>query len=294
MTSHGIIATDNLPTAGAIVYWRLEGALDVERLRAAWEAAGLPAELLPDTPPTTTALARAVRERQGGRVLVRPLEGKGGYAVVHERARGDDLSHSVQLSVKLDPTGRLLFQQPGGGWVRAAALPNTGAAEIAGAYERHLMECAAEDVGTWLVRLVTKFVDGVGLRDTGGIYYVPPAHVAVWDLIAGCVREVSAHRTFRIPAVRSSEAVQAVLDAVEQEARREFDGMMEEAKGALGERAINARYDRVEDVERKVARYEEMLGQRLDSFRERAEELRAALAVAMLKAEAAAERAAET
>jgi hypothetical protein len=233
-----------------------------------------------------------VREQQRGRTLVRPLAGKKGYAVVRERAEGDDLTHAVDLNVKLDAVGRPLFQTPGGAWSRPDACAHPLAPVVAEAYERHLQECAAEDVGPWLVRLVA-FVDGVSLRDSGGIYYVPPAHVKVWEDVCAAVSAVSLHRTFRIPAMRAEDTVAAVLDAVEQEAAREFDQMMEEVgKENLGERALAARYSQVENVEAKVGRYEAMLGTKLGSFRERLEELRAALAAASLKAESASSEAA--
>lgn len=284
-----VVVTENLKGSGEVAYWRLHGALDVARLREQWEAADLPERLLPQLPGPATALSRAVREQQKGRTLVRPLEGKKGYAVVSERAAGDDLKHAVELRVRLDAVGRLQFASGASAtWARADACGNPLAGAIAAAYERHVSQCAAEDVGPWMVRLVS-YVDGVGLREGGGIYYVPPFTRGTWGDIVACIQAVSEHRVFSIPAMRAEETMAAVLDAIEHEARAEFDGVMQAiGEEGVGVRALANRHAHVEGVEAKVGRYEELLGVRLDSMRERLTELRAALAAATLKAEAAA------
>lgn len=106
---------------------------------------------------------------------------------------------------------------------------------------------------------------------------------------------VSSNIVFRIPAMRSKDALNAVLDAVEREAAADAQAMEEELQAAResskdwAERSIATRYARLEATEGKVERYENLLGQRLDSIRDRLNELRAGLAAASMSSQAAAD-----
>jgi predicted nucleic acid-binding Zn-ribbon protein len=100
------------------------------------------------------------------------------------------------------------------------------------------------------------------------------------------LRKVSGHVVNRVPAMRSSDAVDAILDAITQEAEYETKRMEEDLEEAkLGARGFENRIARTDEVESKVSRYEELLGRKLDTIRERLEALRANLTVAMMKAD---------
>lgn len=277
MSAQGIFATEDLATAGALIYWRLDGALDAAVFAEAWSLAGLPEKHLPETPAPSTALARAIKELADKHTLVRPLGRRVGHAVVTERAKGKDLDYSVELKVELDQANKPRFEPA---W-------HPSAERVVTEFGRHLLECSPEDVGNWLVRVV-KRLDGLALRDTGGFYYLPPSSVVEWEHVADVLMSVSKHKLFKIPAMKSQDALHSILDAIEQDARREAEAMEAEleasrmGKTALGERAIANRYTRVEATERRVERYEGLLGQRLDGLRDRLNELRAGLAAASL------------
>jgi len=284
--------------AGAVVYWSLRGSLDVSALTQVWEDAELPPEILLHPPSPDAALSRAVRTLASPRTLVRPLEGRKGYALVHERAKGDDLEHVVGLSVRLDAVGRLQFLcHKHGNWLSlgrdtfgdTAALKQAQAVQAA--YDQALGEAAPEDVGGWLVRIALKYLDGVGLRDAGGFYYIPPAHVASWESVKRAVRAVSSHKLQQIDAMRSEDVVDAVLDAVDEEAQVFVEKTFSELADEMGVRALRTRVKRAEQVEAKVRRYEGLLGMRLEKLRERVGECQAAVAAAILRAEAETEAA---
>ena len=268
-----IAVNEQIPSAGKIIWWRLSGTLDVNEIEHAWKAAGLDPKLLLDSPAPTTALRRAANELAKVRRLVRPLEGKKGYGIVDEHAKRDELNWTVECRVKLNAVGQVVIEpkeHPLGPVVKEA-------------YYRHLAECEPADVGSWLVRLVAK-VDGIPLRDTGGVYFVPSDQVAQWEKMAAVIREVSDHVVLGVPALRSDQAVDAILDALEVEAAEEARRMeVELAEGKIGEEARKNRVWHCEAVEAKVARYEELLGKNLTKITSRLQDLRANLCVATLQ-----------
>lgn len=271
-----ILALDEHTAAtGALVYWRLEGELDPQELGVLWKRAGLDPAWLPQTPAPSTALARALRERMSRRRMLRPLDGRAGHALVQEAAEGDDLSYSVGLKVKLDAAGRPVFEP----------ADHPLAEDIRHDYNKHLETCSAEDIGLWLCN-TTRRVDALGLRDRGGFYYIPPHQVGTWDAIVSCLKGVSEHRVFKIPALTSGEAVEAILDAIATEAGAEAAKMEAELLAdELGGRALTGRVSRCEAVEEKVSRYEALLGTKMDAIRARLTSLRGNLAAAALMAQ---------
>lgn len=285
--------------AGAVVYWSLRGSLDVAALTQVWEDAELPLEILLHPPSPDAALSRAVRTLASPRTLVRPLEGRNGYAVVQERAAKDGVLHSTEFSVRQTVAGRLEFLVPGYSWMSTGGVQGSVAEaavcrrahSVQIAYEKALGEAAPEDVGGWLVRLALKYLDGVGLRDAGGFYYIPPAHVASWESVKRAVRAVSNHKLQQIDAMRSEDVVDAVLDAVDEEAQVFVEKTFSELADEMGVRALRTRIARAEQVEAKVRRYEGLLGVRLEKLRERVGECQAAVAAAILRAEAETEAA---
>jgi hypothetical protein len=270
--------------AGAIVYWRLSSKpVDFEALKTSWREAGLPDSLLLSTPEPETALRRAVSEQRGARRLVRSV--KGAHVIVDETAhsktveRPSDVDYSAQATVKLDKVGR----------VQVEPYNYKLHAEVKAAYEKSLGEITDSDFSGWFSTKLIAYVQGVTLRPGGGTYFVPRSMIETWNRIIAVVRDVSEHRIFSIPAMESSEAVAAVLDAIEQEAAAEVESMEKDlAAGTLGGRALETRVGRTEFVERKVERYEELLGVRLDAMRQRIHELRAQLTVAARKSDGAA------
>lgn len=269
----GIVAvTESMETAGAIVWWRLSGSTDGYALRKAWDEAGLPEELVPELPSAEKALRRAVMEQRERRRLVRPLEGTKGWAIVDESATGEDLDYSIAIRVTVNKIGHADVEPAGA----------TGADEIKVAYNRHLEQLAQTDISTWLVGLAAR-VRAVALRDTGGVYFIPREQLALWRLMAGALSAASDHRVFEVPALKSDEAVEAVLDAVAREAEAAAQVMEEELeKESLGERALRTRTERCGAIEEKLQTYEKLLGTSLDALHDRLESLRANLAVAAL------------
>jgi hypothetical protein len=137
-------------------------------------------------------------------------------------------------------------------------------------------------------------LDAVALRDTGGVYFVPPVGLERLDRICKVLGETSRHAVHRVKALRTEDAVAGILDAITVEADVEYASMSSDlTKGELGSRGLTTRAEQCEHIEGKVARYEELLGVKLDQLRTRLEGLRANITVAILKAQSEEDAAAQ-
>jgi hypothetical protein len=278
------VAVESVETAGSAVWWRLSGGLNLAALEAAWVEAGLDPELLPRAPSPQTALARAAKTQAGPRMLVRSLDGGKGWAIVAEKAQGEDLDYAVEARLGLNAAGQLVVKP----------VDHKRADELAASYRRHLTDLIQADVSPWLTKLMGT-VHAVSLRDTGGVYFVPRTHLDMWRAMVAAIRKASSHAVLGMPCMRTDEAIEAITDAIAQEARAEAEALEEELAKAqsgdadapkLGSRALEGRLTKADRVKAKVASYEALLGQKLDALHERLDEVKAKLARARLTVEA--------
>ena len=274
-----LAVTEAVPDAGAIVWWRLSGDVTLLALAAAWEAAGLPDVALPSLPGDAAALSHAVHSVAERRTLSRPLA-DGGRALVREHADGADLDYDVSLRARVSEGGVLTLDPP----------DHPDAATVRDAFNAARQNLGEGRVGGWLVRLVAR-VDGIRLRDGGGVYFVPATRVAEWRRMAGALMAAHpAHRVNLVPALRAEDAVAAVLDALSVEADATAVEMLEGVDD-LTARRTEGRVARTEAMLAKVARYEALLGQMAGDVAGRLEALRGSLAAAALAKFAAEEEA---
>jgi hypothetical protein len=261
---------------GAVTWWALAGTMDGERLSATWKAAGLDEKLLPPLPSPGTAIRRALGEQRSARRLVRPLEGTHGLALVNEQATGEELLHAIELRATVDKVGN----------VRVTPADHVLAAELKAAYEKHLGELSHEDISSWLCDLI-HVVRATSLRESGGFYFVPPGEsLAVWRKMVAVLTACSGHQVFEMPAMRSDQAVAAVLAAVSREASAEAHAMEAELSSEeLGRRALQTRERRCQTAMQKLAAYEGLLGSALDELKDRFEDLQQQIAAAALAAD---------
>jgi len=287
--------------AGAIVLWRLQGELDLNRLRRAWDERGLAETLLPEYPSAAVALRRACREQEGKACVVHGLK-NGGFAVVNVKAVEDadqPLDFSVGLTVKLTTNGGIVKPR---GWTLSDAKLGEGAPglefnhpahpraeEISKAFEENLRRIEAEDTGLWLADLVKHTAMAIPLRDTGGTYFVPRETLGTWQAIVAATKASGATFFAEIPAMQSSKAVDAILDALTREAAAQLEGIeaeiqkaMASEKGGMGERAVQTRLRSCAAMEAKLSTYEGLLDVKLEQLRGGLLGLRANLAAAAL------------
>lgn len=282
MNTKSIIATEDTSTAGALVWWRLSGTIDAGALANAWEEAGFDVDALPNLPAPSTAMRRACAEFREKRLITRPLRTKGdGVALVRERDTEDDeeLEHHVVAKVRLDAVGRC----------KVDVLDPAHAAleqRIPALYEAALDQYDTHDVSAWLIRMVEK-LGGVRMRQQGGFYFLPHDARASFDATIAVLRSTTSHKFYTIPAMRTEDAVAAVLDALVEETR-EAQATLTTALSddELGSSALERRAEMATRAAQKVTRYEALLGVKMTAMLDELETLRASLVAASLVAAA--------
>ena len=288
MVKPNIFAVSDVNSAGEITYCRLSGDVDVERLKEVWAQRSLDPALLPPQPTDEYALKRACLESKGGfRVLLRPLQGITGYALVTETADGKDLTYDTDGMLR----AYVVYDQTADGpkIPRAVVEPENHpkAKTIRALFEEYRGTISSRLIGgNWLWGKLAALCQSVSLRDTGGVYFIPADCVDRWHVFCEAIEEASLSTIFHIPAVRADEAIFAVLAALQVEAESEIASMAEELSraddGALGARALRSRAMRSRDVRAKVQHYEKLFERAVPGLQEKIDALDADIASAVL------------
>lgn len=282
MSPAAVIALrEDVAEAGAVVYWSLSGCPPLGAVREALAAAGVPEDELPGPPSPAVALHQATCETFKGH-LVRPLP-QGGLAVVAERATEDgSLEHRVLWHAFLHEGAAMLERRQQQPWEESAQAGDRLSAAYSGAFD----SCPAAHLGDWLVRRVGRLT-GVPLRQRGSVYFLPPDGAREYRRLRAALLTLgtahgASYQLNAIPALRGSEAVAAVLNAVIAEAEAEAARLAADLEpGNLGEKALKNRVARCEAVEEKVASYEKLLQVQAGAISQRLEDLRAQLTAAI-------------
>jgi len=269
------------PNVGASVWWKLKGEVTVVALADALTALGL-ASHAPEGLSPEVALTRAVATLRGPGRRVRKLRQAGAWLVtdeVEDVAR-EDLDYSKRLTVRLDAIGRVKVQ--GGSWQEEA--------DVVAAYEHHQGHLDTQDISGWLIEQATR-IGAVGLREGGGIYFVPAPAMYEWRLFGEALKACAPDSTvYALPTMRGDEALRAVVDSLATEVEAEVAKVGGQViSGALGVRGLNNRAQEARGMADKVRRYESLLGTNLTKLVEAVEKLDMQIVAATLAAEAQAE-----
>jgi uncharacterized protein DUF6744 len=285
-----IVLKDETKGAGAATFWTLSGDLDLPALTEKWEATGLPKEWLPDTRGPEVAFGRALATLEQGDLFVERVRSTKERALVFKSEIEGTLSYETLAKWKLGDSG---VEQTFALDAASRSLHEI----VQEAFERELNRVNANDVSGWLTRLACGRLDAVALRDTGGFYYVPPAHVETWSKIKQLLREISGHVVYVLPMMKSEATVEAVLAACLNEAGAEIARLEAVLQanaaggGELGERALASKATKAEALRDQMARYEKLLEVKMPDITQKLETLRANLFAA--SAQAAAEKESE-
>jgi hypothetical protein len=301
----------NTASCGAIVYWRLCPATDLDRLAHTWADRNLDPDLLPEPPTASEALHRAMKAQTTPRLLLRPLGKRRsqGLALVEETPDGGrDLDYAIQLRAWLEVVAE-------DGTTRSVVrFDRSGTLEwnVRAAYGTLSRELSSNDIGAWLVKLADRQL-AVPLRDTGGLYFVPSGRFELFRAMGDAVNAASDARVYSIPALPAADAVEAILDGLTTEASKEAAGIagevnavltasddvggggaggggggtsegdaQREASKLIGHRALKGRLAKCGQLDAKLNLYEELLGAKLTALHDRLELLRSRVGLAIL------------
>ena len=255
-------AGDNV---GAICFWTMSGTIRHERLVDALSEAGS-AFKAPDEPSNVVALHRAVNEVArvtGGEAHQRK---RGSWAIVGKvREAENELRYPVQITASLE--GDTIV---------------TDSQQVRDAFDVARYQIAPQDISSWLCKCLDK-LGAVSLRDSGGFYFVPNDKTADWARVTTAIKHASSHTIHSVPAMRSAEAVDAILGAITSATQAACDKISTDIQGeGLGRRALETRQRETAEILARVEKYEELLGLKLDALREATANVRAGVATAML------------
>jgi hypothetical protein len=263
---------------GRITMWSLQGDVTRDALAKALEAAGS-AAIPPDEPSDLVALHRAVEEvaRALGHLDYHRVA-RGEWAIVgmpHEATSpngGKQLVYGIECRAKLvreNDTERL-------------EIAGRGEDQIRAAFEVAKGILAPSDIGTWLCEKLSK-LDAVPMRDRGGVYFVPQPLVHKWEHIIAALKACSKHHIHTIPAMRTADAIDAVLAAVTSDTQAACEKIAEEINdNKVGPRALENRRKLTAELLERVQRYEALVGRKLEDLRNVIGETEAAVATAAL------------
>ena len=275
-------ATDaDKAACGRIVMWSLHGDMTVAALTLALEASGSKA-IAPEAPSALVALHRAVDAvaKALGRLEVHHVA-RGEWAVVGKPEEQTDADGAQRkLVYGIECTAKLV--RPEGGGEEYLEIAGKGEAEIRSAYEVAKSVLAPSDIGTWLTEKAAK-LGAIPLRDRGGVYFVPQPQVWKWELIVRALKRCSKHGVHNIPAMRSQDAVEAIMSALTADTQAACDKIASDlSDGELGSKALANREKITRELLDRVSQYEALLGNKLDALRGAIAETQSAVATAAL------------
>jgi hypothetical protein len=134
-------------------------------------------------------------------------------------------------------------------------------------------------VGRSLVSIVDH-LNGLTLKDTGGVYWVPSEAVPVIMALREGLRN-----TVAIDVLENKPTVEAI-EAFRRALTREIDTEVQEiskeiSDGDLGERALENRAERARELLNKISSYEDILGTTLETLRDSVDVPKQAAATAL-------------
>lgn len=259
--------------AGALVWWRLQGARAYAAISDAWVAAGLPADDCP--PPTSPSLAlRLAVIAVAKKRIRRPLDG--GWII------GEDEEEEKEAEpTEAEPTKSPQKEWHGNElcrvWLDALPAPGTTpecrwtgddaiGMRVRAQYEAALVDCVTAVVSVWLPAYLRSRCGAIPVRDKGGVYYVPPTGLELLRNMRTVLGSVA--KLDLVGVVRAEEAIEAILGALAADTDAAIDAALASAdtkrKAERRVAIVQAMRDRLEQYETLLGARHADLGERID------------------------------
>ena len=285
------------------VHWRLAGEIPQQEFDDALQRAGVPQRLLPSPPGDAVVLKRAmVAVKSGNRDLVRALNHKGGFSLVHEDPEALDLeleelenspknAHKVALTAKVERRAdcvQPVFSPPD------HPLVSLVTAEFN--RQRGVYNCST-DLSVWLTQKIIPYCNGLSGRERGGFYYIPEGEsVKRFQQMEEIVSSFSLMRQtgsqskllngikfYKVPVMSTPDAVEAIIDSLVDECDKVCDEIGERlddhhsGKKEFRNRGIAKVQTQAKNIKKKVELYSNLLGDSLDDLKDRIDEVSGAI-----------------
>jgi hypothetical protein len=219
------------PHVGDLLWWALADAeISRSRLEAAWLAAGLSPNHLPEPPTPEKALKLAVRESQVGQShhlirLGKEDDNELVFAVLAEQRDGSgnvELQQEARITLDRNSTRHLQTDAPGHGIVTS----------VLDAYDRLLFTHTADDVRRALVKVLNSCA-AITLREHGGVYWVPAPYADTVRRLQNAVSSIGRSRLDVVPIHATPESTAALGDAARASITDDLTTLRAEIDGFL-------------------------------------------------------------
>lgn len=277
------VESSNQDLAGAITYWRGLADAPANAFNETLDEHGL-AEHHISMPSVRAAMHRALSDFTGPTRFVRV--GRGGdrnvYLVDQEKGDSGKPEFVVHIRAEIGARGLPEFfevDDAGEEFVSATC------SRIDKRFWDYFTNVQPSDISGWLIQQA-RLCDAVPLRPAGGVYFVPRAQLDLWRRRVDALAKMDCAVDL-IPALKTDEAVNAIMEAFINECTSFTETLTTElTEGNLGEVALQNRGEAANALLEKLARYEELLGIRLEQMREQITEQQTNAIAAALSAQA--------
>lgn len=279
---------DNAAITGAMIFWRLSSGASYRKLLEELKANKVDAALHPAPPSPMAVLNRVLTQLYANRnCLIRPMGAKGsGYGVLPRtevEARPEfKTAWTVSLSVSATKDVELTFSDD----APAAEIPRVSDALALG-----LTKLGDQELSSWMSQVV-KHLQAVSMRESGGVYFIPAAHVETWRSINKSVRaRCPGMQLYEVPVVRTAQAIEAVLESLTEaiaketaEVSKASDELQTKRTGGTNvqQRSVDGMKSKLLALAGKVKRYEEVLGVGLENLQKQVEAVQTQVAETFL------------
>lgn len=138
--------------------------------------------------------------------------------------------------------------------------------EVQMMFDKRNNSVTSEAVGASL-RAIVSHLNGISLRDTGGVYWIPEDAMATWESVCGIYEEYG-HRIYGVGTLMDDGTMRVVRDFIVKEITTAASQLITEANsGELREEALENRKREAMAMRDKVLRYEGYLGEALDGLK---------------------------
>lgn len=155
--------------------------------------------------------------------------------------------------------------------------------EIQVSYDNFMHLLTGEGVGAMLVKLLGH-CQGVRLRESGGIYWIPNQTLPVWKKVTEAVEQAGHTNTcYLLRTVLDGNCIRAVMDAIASEVADAVNRMMVELEShSLQEKALENRLERCKALDSRISFYGAVLGKGLDELKDQVKKVQLCVTEASL------------
>jgi hypothetical protein len=287
-----VLVDSKVQGSGGMTYWTMRGDVNPEALRTAWLANDLPEQMLVETPSPQVALTRALRELEGEDLKIDSMNSDESVLMLKGKDERGLPKWTAIATWRLNKVGRP--EQTFAADADCMMLD----ASVQSFFDIELSRISTTDVANWLKRIAVFALHGVVMRESGGVYFIPPASLPTWERIKSAVETATQHKVYCVPMLRADGAVEAIMSAVIAETEQELTALRAaleahsdgtKPKGHVG---LDSLAHKAAEKKSKLAAYTQFLGVTMPQLDEQLEEMKASLfqASAVAKAQKEASR----